>query len=84
METKTINLGKVCLTVDGTYDSTKDYDKLCMVSDEETDSTYISKKFVPKNTPIDDEEYWQFLFKNNSVDYTINQLEEDFNEIFGI
>ena len=64
-------LGKVCVTVDGDWDNTKEYERICIVRDVATMKSYISKKFVPVGIDILDEEYWQYLC-NGSI---INNLE---------
>ena len=51
-------LGKVSITTNGDYNKNIDYDRLCLVIDRTTYKTYISKKPVPKNTPITDESFW--------------------------
>ena len=45
-------LGKVSITTNGDYNKDIDYDRLCLVIDRTTYKTYISKKPVPRNTPI--------------------------------
>lgn len=64
-------LGKVCVTVDGDWDNTKEYERICIVRDVATMKSYISKKFVPVGIDILDEEYWQYLC-NGSI---INNVE---------
>lgn len=54
-------LGKVCATVDGDWDNTREYERLCIVRDASTMKTYISKMFVPKDVDILDIKYWQYL-----------------------
>ena len=54
-------LGKVCATVDGDWDNTREYERLCIVRDKSTMKTYISKMFVPKEVNILDTTYWQYL-----------------------
>ena len=51
-------LGKVSITINGDYNKDIDYDRLCLVIDKTTYKTYISKKPVPRNTPITDESFW--------------------------
>ena len=51
-------LGKVSITTNGDYNKDIDYDRLCLVIDRTTYKTYISKKPVPRNTPITDESFW--------------------------
>lgn len=70
------NLGKVCITADGAWNSRIDYDRLCLVTitynDNKTES-YISRKGVPAGiAPIrgTSSEYWQ-LFANG---FTIEDL----------
>lgn len=54
-------LGKVTLTTDGTYDSTKEYDRISLVYDPNTYISYISKQHVPAGTALSNTEYWQPL-----------------------
>lgn len=70
------NLGKVCITADGAWNSRIDYDRLCLVTitynDNKTES-YISRKGVPAGiAPIrgTSSEYWQ-LFANG---FTVEDL----------
>ena len=70
------NLGKVCITADGAWNSRIDYDRLCLVTitynDNKTES-YISRKGVPAGiAPVrgTSSEYWQ-LFANG---FTIEDL----------
>ena len=63
------DLGKVIMTPEGIHDSTKEYDILSMVVDNNTGNGYVSKKQVPANIELDNEEYWKLLFKviNNAA-----------------
>lgn len=65
MITNEKNIGKVSISCDGVWDIKKDYDKLCLVTDDSYN--YISRKQVPNGTDITNEEYWQKLY---SVVYT--------------
>lgn len=51
-------LGKVTLTCDGKHDSSKQYDRLCLVYDNDYKS-FISIKEVPINISITNKSYWQ-------------------------
>lgn len=51
-------LGKVTLTCDGKHDSSKQYDRLCLVYDNDYKS-FISIKEVPVNISITNKAYWQ-------------------------
>lgn len=68
------NLGKVCLTAEGRYDSTKKYDRLCLVSilyDDGECEAYISRKEVPIGiSPVrsQDTEYWMWLSIHLNID----------------
>lgn len=57
----TRTLGKVTLTTDGVYDSTKEYSRISLVYDPNTYISYISKQFVPAGTALSNTEYWQPL-----------------------
>lgn len=52
-----INLGKIMVTLEGAWDSTRAYDKYCEVSHQ--GSSYVSKKSVPVGTLPTNTEYWQ-------------------------
>lgn len=52
-----IDFGKILVTLEGEWDSTRGYDKYCEVSSD--GSSYVSKKAVPSGTPITNTEYWQ-------------------------
>ena len=67
-------LGKVVLTPEGSYDNTREYDYLCLVYDENTKSSFISKKHVPAGTPLTDTEYWQPINDNGDVSTFSDQL----------
>lgn len=89
MDIKNKNLGKVCITCEGDWDINKVYDKLCLVYDNLSEKTYISKINVPKGIGITNTFYWQkfsigvnngkqnvYHFNidiNNSLDYYINE-----------
>ena len=67
-EVFTKNLGKVCLTCDGYWDSTKSYERLCLVTVEYSDGkveAYVSRKAVPAGvSPVKGSvtEYWQIIY----------------------
>lgn len=54
-------LGKVSPTADGYWDKSKQYDRICIVVDKNTATSYISRKEVPAGTPVTDREYWQVI-----------------------
>lgn len=59
MVTNERNIGKVSISCDGVWDTRKDYDKLCLVTDGSYN--YISRKQVQNGIDITNEEYWQKL-----------------------
>lgn len=59
-------LGKVAFSIEGEWDITKEYDRLCLVNLGNR-ATYISKTKVPKNIDINNNDYWQIIGSNNSV-----------------
>lgn len=62
------NLGKVSVTVEDNWDKSKEYSELCIVTTD--NGTYISKKYVPKNIEISNEEYWMNMnFKSSSNEF---------------
>ncbi len=54
-------LGKVSPTADGYWDKNKQYDRICIVVDKNTATSYISKTEVPAGTAITDRDYWQVI-----------------------
>jgi hypothetical protein len=52
------DLGKVSITAEGTWDSTKTYERLTIVDDGKY-ASYMSKHNVPANTPLSNTKYWQ-------------------------
>ena len=60
METQIDKLGKVAITIEPEdWNYNKDYDKLTIVLDRRTYSSYISRKAVPACTYLTNREYWQ-------------------------
>lgn len=55
------NLGKVSLTAEGSWDSSKQYKILSIVYDEHTQHGFISKKEVPLGVDLYNAEYWMPL-----------------------
>lgn len=56
-------LGKVSITTNGDWDKNKQYDRLCLVFDNATLSSYVSKQKVPVGIEITNTEYWQLMAK---------------------
>ena len=54
-------LGKVCLTANGKWDKTKQYDKISIVFNDVDDTSYISRQDVPAGIEITNEDYWQVI-----------------------
>lgn len=68
-------LGKVCLTANGKWDKTKQYDKISIVFNDADNTSYISKQDVPAGIEITNEEYWQVIGNRSMaiiVDDTLN------------
>ena len=61
MKSQIDNLGKVAPTFEGAYDENLAYDRLSCVFDEQSCSTYISRRPVPIGVKIYDIKYWQPL-----------------------
>ena len=55
------NLGKVCLTANGKWDKTKQYDRISIVFNDTDNTSYISKQDVPAGIEITNEDYWQVI-----------------------
>lgn len=70
-------LGKVTLTCDGKHDSSKQYDRLCLVYDNDYKS-FISIKEVPINISITNKSYWQPV-STISADGEDIMVDYDFN-----
>ena len=60
------NLGKVCLTANGKWDKTKQYDRISIVFNDADNTSYISKQDVPAGIEITNKDYWQVI-GNRSV-----------------
>ena len=60
MESNTKKLGKVSITVE------KEYNKLVIVENQKTNTTYISRKPVPVGVDITDREYWTPIWGSSS------------------
>ena len=73
MKAVKVNLGKVSITVHGTWEDI-DYDKLTLVYHKEKNATYISKRPIPKGTIISDEKYWSLVVKGVIPDTTIKEM----------
>ena len=59
MKTKIEQLGKVSITVEEDYhDLDRTYDKLTVVEDEISLATYISRQYVPAQTPLNNRHFW--------------------------
>lgn len=54
-------LGKVCLTANGKWDKTKQYDKISIVFNDADNTSYISRQDVPAGIEITNEDYWQVV-----------------------
>lgn len=54
-------LGKVCLTANGKWDKTKQYDKISIVFNDADNTSYISRQDVPIGIEITNEDYWQVI-----------------------
>lgn len=54
-------LGKVCLTANGKWDKTKQYDKISIVFNNADNTSYISRQDVPAGIEITNEDYWQVI-----------------------
>lgn len=68
-------LGKVCLTANGKWDKTKQYDKISIVFNDVDNTSYISRQDVPAGIEITNEEYWQVIGNRGTaiiVDSTLN------------
>ena len=76
------NLGKIGITVNGDYDATLSYQKLCMVKDTTTGITYISRKDVPVGIDITNTDYWQSFDIDGEA--LIPLTEEELKEILDI
>lgn len=56
-------LGKVSITTNGDWDKNKQYDRLCLVFDNVTLASYVSKQKVPVGIEITNTDYWQMMAK---------------------
>lgn len=60
-------LGKVCLTANGKWDNTKQYDKISIVFNDADNTSYISRQDVPAGIEITNEDYWQVIGNKGTV-----------------
>lgn len=60
-------LGKVCLTANGKWDKTKQYDKISIVFNDADNTSYISRQDVPAGIEITNENYWQVIGNRGTV-----------------
>lgn len=58
MEVNKKPLGKVTITLEGEWDKNREYERLCLVHDGEY-ASYMSKKYTPSGTILQDNNYWQ-------------------------
>ena len=65
------NLGKVCLTPNGYWDRQHEYERISIVTNKFTNTSYISKKDVPIGVDITNQEYWQPIGSNGYKDNNI-------------
>lgn len=68
MKQYTKDLGKVCVTTGGIYNSGESYEILTIVYDEFTNKSYLSKQDVPVGINIDNKEYWQCIGSGKTSD----------------
>lgn len=83
METRIDKLGKVAVTVEPEdWNYNKNYDKLSIVLDRKTYSSYISRKAVPACTYLTDREYWQpFSSLKEEIVMDFNSLRKEIANI---
>ena len=65
------NLGKVCLTPNGYWNRQNKYERISIVTNKFTNTSYISKKAVPAGIDITNQEYWQPIGSNGYKDNNI-------------
>lgn len=65
-------LGKVSISVEGDWDINKPYARLCIVKNRDGGGTYLSKIDVPAGIEIDNEDYWQFLCGEGSINNLVS------------
>ena len=61
-------LGKVMMTAEDVWDINKKYEPISLVTDEETNKSYISRKDVPVGIQINNREYWQPVASSGIID----------------
>lgn len=67
-------LGKVCLTANGKWDKTKQYDKISIVFNNTDNTSYISRQDVPAGIEITNEDYWQVIGSRGTAIVVDNKL----------
>ena len=68
MKQYTKDLGKVCVTTGGIYNSGESYEVLTIVYDEFTNKSYLSKQDIPVGIDINNKEYWQCIGSGKTSD----------------
>lgn len=68
MKQYTKDLGKVCVTTGGIYNSGKSYEVLTIVYDEFTNKSYLSRQDIPVGIDINNKEYWQCIGSGKTSD----------------
>ena len=84
MKQYTKDLGKVCVTTGGDYNSGESYEILTIVYDKNTNKSYLSKQNVPVGINIDNELYWQCIGSGKTSDdnfINLSYLDENNNLI---
>lgn len=82
MKTITEILGKVRPTVEGVFNSEKEYDIISIVNDNI--ATYISKCAVPKNTDLHDTNYWMQIASSGDLNDYVKLIEDRLNKEIAI
>ena len=68
MKQYTKDLGKVCVTTGGIYNSGESYEILTIVYDEFTNKSYLSRQDIPVGIDINNKEYWQCIGSGKTSD----------------
>ena len=68
MKQYTKDLGKVCVTTGGIYNSGESYEVLTIVYDEFTNKSYLSRQDIPVGIDINNKEYWQCIGSGKTSD----------------
>ena len=70
-----MDIGKIGITIDGIYNSEKQYEKLTIV--RHNGMVYISKKSTLGNTPEENNQYWLKISESENIDDFLSDISKN-------